>query len=56
LSAVLWSLDLGAMSSPLGSMIDAAAAGTLLHILIDAAPNQNPSLLRYLIVDSAMLH
>jgi hypothetical protein len=56
-SAILWSLDLGATSSSSpGSMIDAAAAGSLLHILIDGASNQNPSLVRYLIVDTAMLH
>jgi hypothetical protein len=56
-SAILWSFDLGATaSSSPGSMIEAAAAGSLLHILIDVAPNQNPSLVRYLIVDTAMLH
>jgi hypothetical protein len=56
-SAILWSLDLGATSSSSpGSMLDAAAAGSLLHILIDGASNQNPSLVRYLIVDTAMLH
>jgi hypothetical protein len=54
-SAVLWKLDLGA-PSPLGSMLDASAAGSLLHIVIDAALNQNPSLLRYLILDTALLH
>jgi hypothetical protein len=57
-SGILWSLDLDATSSssPGSMMIDAAAAGSLLHILIDGASNRSPSLVRYLIVETAMLH